>query len=988
MDDTLMSGTFVPEILQDTPAPALSTAGPSKRRKTRYSNLDWDGHKARLQDLYLVQNNSLVETMRIMKEEHEFEATPRVYKDKFKQWGWQKNLPARHAQFMVKKAAERKRKEHKDTIFEYGGQLWDSVRAKNTLNRAKKVAYDDDVIDMNTPASIAYQSPDEAEPSQPSDPLEGPDDYTREVSSNESESQDHLYSGLAFGSPNLLLSWQGSSRTDLDKMLQAGRRLAEQNQQDRAEELMLMAYQGMCHILGETNEDTTKAAYLLADLYTLQGRPRKADTIIEEMTRKHVEILGYEHKKTQKHIFRCVELLNAWNRSFDALAFITRAKEILDWHQKDPGRWRQGTSNDKGKSASKFDLESPGISRSSELPKIADNDPSQIDSYLERAKLHVQEKDDATEVFLEEIIRQCEKYHDTLPVQHLQARSELLKLYISTNRVFDNFPAFANARATCADILSGYNWDEYHFKSIEVMEAVLEVASDILKGGYNSLASPLFHRVSEIAAGIFHIDDERTIWILITIGIAYQNIIGWSQAQEWFERAFAGALSAFGPKTGIILLLRHAMDKKHFSFLSDEGRPFQTISGIFGLTIWPGRLHLDQHQYYQGRRQQEMPDDEGESAIKSDLKPTAMSRKSDLPRIADSGPSQIGRYFDSPRSRVHFKDEEVNENNERKFSYYEDHDTPPSRRMAEWSRALCGGNVEDVMGILRNGVDVNALVETPDDLTFGRSNENFPLCIASERSYTLTKLLLDAGAEVDVNNVYSGTPLQITIHHKSEKAESIASLLLEYGADINAPPGALGTALEIAIATDNIHLAAFLIARGADVNKFNWLNSSTALTTAIRMESLPMLKLLLSHGAVTRATGISESDVALSNARISARDDITAVLNIWEAAAEQQTYVSVDNLTTEIPNALLEANLDCISCYWKVPTQFDARGESIEMSFDNEVVFTTAMKDGEPTVNEQLVRASTFQECFNELPEVPKRIVEIIFKSTQQKGLY
>ena len=62
----------------------------------------------------------------------------KLYKDKFKEWGWQKNLPAKMALFMNEKAKQRKQEEGKDTIFSFGGRLWDRQRVENTLVRTKR----------------------------------------------------------------------------------------------------------------------------------------------------------------------------------------------------------------------------------------------------------------------------------------------------------------------------------------------------------------------------------------------------------------------------------------------------------------------------------------------------------------------------------------------------------------------------------------------------------------------------------------------------------------------------------------------------------------------------------------------------------------------------------------------------------------------------------------------------------------------------------
>ena len=62
----------------------------------------------------------------------------KLYKTKFKEWNWQKNLSADTALKLKGKAERRKREEGKDTVFSFGGRVWDSGRLESTLVRTKK----------------------------------------------------------------------------------------------------------------------------------------------------------------------------------------------------------------------------------------------------------------------------------------------------------------------------------------------------------------------------------------------------------------------------------------------------------------------------------------------------------------------------------------------------------------------------------------------------------------------------------------------------------------------------------------------------------------------------------------------------------------------------------------------------------------------------------------------------------------------------------
>jgi len=58
------------------------------------------------------------------------------YKKQFKRWNWSKNLSTTDARWMEEKAAKRKR-EDKDTIFEYHGQTYTTESIQQRLQRRK-----------------------------------------------------------------------------------------------------------------------------------------------------------------------------------------------------------------------------------------------------------------------------------------------------------------------------------------------------------------------------------------------------------------------------------------------------------------------------------------------------------------------------------------------------------------------------------------------------------------------------------------------------------------------------------------------------------------------------------------------------------------------------------------------------------------------------------------------------------------------------------
>ena len=70
----------------------------------------------------------------------------KLYKEKFRIWGWQKKTTRQYAQWMIQKANKRKRDDHKETVFYYGGLKWDTSRAQRSAFRSKKASAEMEVI--------------------------------------------------------------------------------------------------------------------------------------------------------------------------------------------------------------------------------------------------------------------------------------------------------------------------------------------------------------------------------------------------------------------------------------------------------------------------------------------------------------------------------------------------------------------------------------------------------------------------------------------------------------------------------------------------------------------------------------------------------------------------------------------------------------------------------------------------------------------------
>ncbi len=411
----------------------------------------------------------------------------------------------------------------------------------------------------------------------------------------ESSDDDEDLKIYAFSQERLALRWQRYSRTDLQEMWGTALRCRDTGDSAQAENMLSRVVTGLSHVMGRTNADTIKAAYHLADIYAKSGRMEHATDLLEEVMNNHLELYGRRDARTQQNVFHAVELLNGWNKGPDALGLLSLYKELLESSpstHKTPKASRRASRMGKASQKSTRDDGSysdlAGVTRS----VLEDVSPTRVDYGLGVARTHVAMKDRATEDLLWAIITQCQR-NPALSVQHLKGLAELLDLYGKLGQATYHRAQFRDALDHVQKALEYYDWKEESIESVDFMEAALQLVANALKYGYHKEAQTLFREASEKSSVVFGWEDERTVWVNITIGLVYQTYTTWDEAEEWFEKAYAAALTWGRPKDGIVRLLENARNHHQFSYVSDEGRPFKTIFGVSGLVIRPGRLHLE-----------------------------------------------------------------------------------------------------------------------------------------------------------------------------------------------------------------------------------------------------------------------------------------------------------------------------------------------------------------------------------------------------------
>ncbi|CAH0047389.1 unnamed protein product [Clonostachys solani] len=416
------------------PYPSQSGTASSSPRQTsqrnKYCHLDWDAQHETLKRLYLTENKTLSETMRLMKDSYGFNASMKLYKDRFRQWNWSKNLPTDVAGFMATKL-KRRQQSGLETIFTYGEREWDKDRIESTLRR-----------NIGTPEGVTCCTP-------PPFPIGNAELPPSRNSTIEEPVMEDRNTELPSADQPPLLSWNGMTRTDVLRLQESSRAAAANGQVKAAIRMLLRALEGMRHLSGVIQEVSNSIAYELATLYFQEGSQREADAVLDEITRLHFQKLGSQHKRTRKHILASVELLDSWDRHDDALGLLAHSDEILQYHggvqQPNPYRAETDTHSDPSLVSDLVSDDSPSLRNDANIdqsPSIPHHD--------------VDANNEAIGKLLLRIIQYCKRSPHHLNIRYLQGYRDLMGLYRKMGDIDSHQNIFQLAAAATSTVLDLY----------------------------------------------------------------------------------------------------------------------------------------------------------------------------------------------------------------------------------------------------------------------------------------------------------------------------------------------------------------------------------------------------------------------------------------------------------------------------------------------------------------------------------------------------
>ncbi|KAH0541616.1 hypothetical protein FGG08_003906 [Glutinoglossum americanum] len=503
-----------------------------------------------------------------------------MYKDKFSEWGFYKNLPREKAQWMLNKAEQRKDQlpEPKETVFVCRGREWTEEVLRNKVKGAKFEGDLDEATPQDTtymtPRPLNVPSPGSARtPKEPSIPAER---WTPTPFSGNTQ-------------PRFLrLTWNGQTLEALKALRNSAHELDREGDFQNAEGKLREVLAGFENLLSPTHEDTNAVAYELATLYAGHDRMNDADLVLNWMGENHVERWGPNHRKTQTHFLRVVDLFNSWSRSNDAMTFLYRVLDALDKHDS-VGTRRNNTSNFDSPLVAQAHVGPPHIAAQQPGPEYVasavagTDDPARVDYQLGLARSRTAAFDEAAEPLLLSLIEQCDKYPERLNSQILQARCALLDLY---QRLGDDervASGLDQAKEVLEKILPSTK------KTKHFLEACIKVAELHVKNDYCQSAEDMFQTIGCEVEDTFGIDHENTIELLICIGKIFQRQNQWDNARPWFERALAASMTRNGLQSTMTKRLEAALENQRYSVTALMHEELESIVRSSSLdTPWRG----------------------------------------------------------------------------------------------------------------------------------------------------------------------------------------------------------------------------------------------------------------------------------------------------------------------------------------------------------------------------------------------------------------
>ncbi|KAL6799897.1 hypothetical protein J3E68DRAFT_396903 [Trichoderma sp. SZMC 28012] len=267
---------------RDAPAHTLANANatadgklPSQRRPRARppSPQEWEQHRPAIYSFYMEQNFTLATTMQLMQAEYQFQATEKMYKDKFKQWNWSKKLPRVIVGRMLNIAYRRL---PKLTVFWRNDRWWSMEEIQKRQSRRSAQGDSSLQEDSSIPDDFTYGTPPSS--------AHGTDGDVEMAEAATADTTEDLRNFLAEGRCRT-----NSTPEALYSRAQEAVKAAEAGtvNHEEAESALKDAFSYFRHHFSPIHNKTVEIGYFLVSFYVKLGRVNDAHCILDWMTKEH-----------------------------------------------------------------------------------------------------------------------------------------------------------------------------------------------------------------------------------------------------------------------------------------------------------------------------------------------------------------------------------------------------------------------------------------------------------------------------------------------------------------------------------------------------------------------------------------------------------------------------------------------------------------------------------------------------------------------------
>jgi hypothetical protein len=393
----------------------------------------------------------------------------------------------------------------------------------------------------------------------------------------------HPQPNLAKSHP-LRLRWNNLKLADVQNLRTEDARLDKAGDTINAEIKFRDALSGLEALLPPVHEETTIAAYQLANFFANQDRMKEADRVLDHLGGNYIRRWGLQHANTISHLLRVIELLQSWERRDDAILLLSR---VLDsWDDKDsdlgPEIVAVGTN-------AVQDTELEGID-----PDVANqifkesSDNAEVDSQLRAVSLWLSSSAEGLEPILIRFmmfIQQCEKYPEKLRVQTLQARCSLARLYLRLEQQDSATVELEVTQKLLMEILATH--EDLH---LSILRTSRQLAFAYVKCNDIKSCDYILERVAERLEARLEDKEYQTevlVGFLTDIAREYQRVLAWENAAPWFERALAISLIGLGLEDERSQRLEAALQNQQYYAPANSFEDFEKLikSGAQQFTV-------------------------------------------------------------------------------------------------------------------------------------------------------------------------------------------------------------------------------------------------------------------------------------------------------------------------------------------------------------------------------------------------------------------